>query len=129
MTIELIFENFPWKVGNTAPLSCKDILASQFDHTFTTGWRRLIGCLKLQVIFRKRATNYRALLRKMTYEDKASYDSTPPCTKHGYRADFREMLPGKREIQRLLPRQAIFVDQLAAQFTTEHDCKADFREF
>jgi len=33
----------------------------------------------LQVIFRKRATNYRALLRKMTYDDKASYDSTPPC--------------------------------------------------
>jgi len=36
-----------------------------------TGWRRLLGCLKLQVIFRKRATNYRALLRRMTYEDKA----------------------------------------------------------
>jgi len=48
-------------------------------HSLSTGWRRLIGCLKLQVIFRKRATNYRALLRKMTYEDKASYDSTPPC--------------------------------------------------
>jgi len=45
-----------------------------------TGWGRLIGCLKLQVIFRKRATNYRALVRKMTYEDKASCDSTPPCT-------------------------------------------------
>jgi len=29
--------------------------------------------------FRKRATIYRALLRKMTYEDKASYGSTPPC--------------------------------------------------
>ena len=43
----------------------------------TTGWRRLIGCLQLQVISRKRATTYRALLRKMTYEDKASYDSTP----------------------------------------------------
>ena len=42
-------------------------------------WQKLIGCLKLQVIFRKRATNYRALLRKMTYEDKASYDFTPPC--------------------------------------------------
>jgi len=28
-------------------------------HTqFTTGWRRVIGCLELQVIFRKRATNY-----------------------------------------------------------------------
>jgi len=45
----------------------------------TTGWWRLIGCLKMQVIFRKRATNCRALLRKMTYDDKASYDSTPPC--------------------------------------------------
>ena len=45
----------------------------------STGWRRLRGCLKLQVIFCKRATNYRALLWKMTYEDKASYDSTPPC--------------------------------------------------
>jgi len=44
-----------------------------------TGWRRLIGCLKSQVIARKRATNYRALLRKMTYKDKASYDFTPPC--------------------------------------------------
>jgi len=44
-----------------------------------TGWRRLIGCLKLQVISRKRATNYRALLRKMTYEYKASYASWPPC--------------------------------------------------
>ena len=29
-----------------------------------TGWRRPIGCLKLQVIFCKRATNYRALLRR-----------------------------------------------------------------
>jgi len=30
-----------------------------------TGWRRPIWCLKLQVKLRKRATNYRALLRKM----------------------------------------------------------------
>jgi len=44
-----------------------------------TGWRRLIGCLKLHVIFRTRAANCRALLRKTTYEDKALYDSTPPC--------------------------------------------------
>ena len=40
-----------------------------------TGWRRHIGCLKLQVIFRKRATNHKALLQKMTYKDKASYES------------------------------------------------------
>jgi len=45
-------------------------------------WPRPIGCLKLQVIFRKRANNYRALLRKMICKDKASYDSTPPCTNH-----------------------------------------------
>jgi len=32
-----------------------------------TGWRRLIAYLKLQVIFHKRATNYRALWRKMTW--------------------------------------------------------------
>jgi len=46
-----------------------------------TGWRKHIGCLKLQVILRERATNYRALLRNTTYEDKAFYDSTPPCTR------------------------------------------------
>jgi len=45
-----------------------------------TGWRSLIGCLKLQVIFRKRATNYRALWRKITCKDKASSESTPPCS-------------------------------------------------
>ena len=43
-----------------------------------TGWRIPIVCLELQVIYRKRATNYRALLRKMTENDKASYDPTPP---------------------------------------------------
>jgi len=43
-------------------------------HAVDSGRRRCIGCLKLQVSFRKRATNFRALLRKMTYKDKASYD-------------------------------------------------------
>jgi len=49
---------------------------------FITGWRRLIRCLELQVIFRKRATNYRAVssLQKMTHEHEASYESSPPCT-------------------------------------------------
>ena len=42
-------------------------------------WRILIGCLQLQVIFRKRVTNYRARLRKMTYKNKASYGSWSPC--------------------------------------------------
>jgi len=61
--LHMIFPNF----------SCTVIWYSRFS----TGWRWLIGCLKLQVILGKRATNYRALLRKMTYEDKAPYDSTP----------------------------------------------------
>jgi len=34
---------------------------------------------KLKVSFRKRATNLRGLLRKDTYEDKASYASSVPC--------------------------------------------------
>jgi len=46
-----------------------------------TGWRRLIGTPKLQIIFHKRATKYRSLLRKMTYKDKGSYESSPPYTK------------------------------------------------
>jgi len=45
---------------------------------WATGWRRCIGCLKLQVSFRKRATNYRALLRKLACKDKASYTYSPP---------------------------------------------------
>jgi len=44
-----------------------------------TGWRRLIGSPKLQIIFHKRATKYRSLLQKMTYKDKGSYESSPPC--------------------------------------------------
>jgi len=44
-----------------------------------TGWRRLIGSPKLQIIFHKRATKYRSLLRKMTHKDKGAYESSPPC--------------------------------------------------
>ena len=44
-----------------------------------TEWRRPIGCLKMQVIFGKRATNCRTLLRKMTYKDQASCGSAPRC--------------------------------------------------
>jgi len=43
-----------------------------------TGWRKCIRCLTMQVAFCKRATIYRALLRKMTHEDKAFYVSVPP---------------------------------------------------
>ena len=45
----------------------------------STGWRRLIGSRKLQIIFHKRAIKYRLLLRRMIYKDKGSYESSPPC--------------------------------------------------
>jgi len=58
---------------------------SKLDRSkLSTGWRRPIGCLKLQIIFRKRATKYRALLRKMTYKDKTSDGSSPPCCKQTF---------------------------------------------
>jgi len=49
-----------------------------------TGWQRLIGSFKLQIILHKRATKYRALLRKMTYKDKGSCESSPPCRTETY---------------------------------------------
>ena len=61
---------------------CVCVYTCTLTHTRTylhvhTGWRRCIGCLKLQVSFRKTAMHYRALLRKMTYADKTSYVSSP----------------------------------------------------
>ena len=44
-----------------------------------TGCPTPIGCLKLQVSLHKRATIYRAFLRKMTCKNKASDGSWPPC--------------------------------------------------
>jgi len=52
-------------------------IISYYVNNMSTGWRKLIGCRKLQVIFHKRATNNRALLRKITYKNKASYGSSP----------------------------------------------------
>jgi len=40
-----------------------------------------VGCLRLPVILRKRAINYRVLLRKMTYKDKASCGSSRGCSR------------------------------------------------
>jgi len=55
---------------------CQHQLFSEFIYR----WRRPIGCLELRVIFHKRATNYRALLRKMTCKHKACYVCSPPCS-------------------------------------------------
>ena len=52
--------------------------------------RRCRGCLKLQVSFRKRATDYRTLLSKMTYMHKTSLQlrSTTICTHPNYHTLF-----------------------------------------
>jgi len=44
------------------------------------GGEDLYDSLSCKSFFCKRATNCRALLRKMTYNNKASYGSSPPCT-------------------------------------------------
>ena len=61
------------------PVSAERELVSKREKAHITGWRRLIGSPKLHIIFHKRATKYRSLLRKMTYKDKGSYHSSPPC--------------------------------------------------
>jgi len=66
---------------------CRDIYTENVIYMYNmhgtyTGWRRPIGCLKLQAIFRKKATSYKALLREMICKHKASYDPKPPYPVH-----------------------------------------------
>ena len=56
--------------------------ANSLARVLSTGWRRLIGSPKLQIIFHKRATEYRSLLLNMTFKDKGSCESLPPCIAH-----------------------------------------------
>jgi len=92
MRLSSLFEKRPirlhitlWNETNEIEIGERDWINIQMQRLYKhvrgsdTEWRRPLGYLKLQVIFRARATNYRALLRKMTYKDKAPYDSTPPC--------------------------------------------------
>ena len=56
------------------------ITDASLDAPCHTGWRRSIGALSCRSFSPNRPTNYRALSRKMTYKDKASYGSSPFCT-------------------------------------------------
>jgi hypothetical protein len=49
------------------------------NFAYDTGWQRPTERLKLQVIFHKRATNYRALLQKMTFQ---LFEATCVCIWH-----------------------------------------------
>ena len=56
------------------------VRAGKWSCSFVGGYRvAKTHRMPYLITFSKLATNYRALLRKMTYKDKASYDSTPPC--------------------------------------------------
>ena len=57
-----------------------NIIRDNISENNFTRWRRLIGSPTLQIISHKRATKYRSLLRKITYKDKASYESSSPCS-------------------------------------------------
>jgi len=79
----------PWSAHQSPPLasilkfSASNVLTGQFcsrGHQGSTGWRRLMGSPKLQIIFHKRAIKYRSLLRRMTCKEKGSYESSPPCS-------------------------------------------------
>ena len=61
-----------------------------FTKWLSTGWRKPIGFRKLQVIFRKKAADYRALLQKMKCGDMACYGSSPPCTHNNSACDIIE---------------------------------------
>jgi len=63
-------------------ISCLCLLlvcACAFWHT-TTEWHRPIGCRILAVSFHRLATVYKALLRRITCKDQASYEFSPPCS-------------------------------------------------
>jgi len=64
-----------WPVYRDSQLLRQDLCAELQRH---------IGCLKMQVSVCKRASNYRALLHNMTYEDRASYGSSTPCMLNVY---------------------------------------------
>jgi len=59
-------------------LKCK----RRTDRTSAQGRYRVVKMHRMSSVaglFCKRAANYRALLRKMTDQDKGSYESLPPC--------------------------------------------------
>ena len=72
----------------------------------STGWRRLIGSPKLQIIFHKKATKCRSLLRKMTYKDKGSYESSPLCINRTTQLHFETIRHPPRDPKRETPQKS-----------------------
>ena len=87
----------------------------------TTGWRRLIGCLKLPVIFRKRATNHRALYRKWPVKIRHPVTlrllQQPKCREFEAQAAVDQTAAGFF---------SVFKSQLCSDFAQHVYCRADF---
>jgi len=84
-----------------------------------TGWRRPIGCHKLQVIFRKRAINYRALLQKMTCKNNASYGSSPPCI-HIHSCEYEYLYMYILVYTNMYTRKYIWMDMRTCMFVCSY---------
>jgi len=83
-----------------------------------TGCARLIACRISRVIFRRRATNYRALSWKMNYKDKACYASKPSCTCATSGDDlYRSLLTGQH-VQRYVYKSLEIFQQIKRNLTT-----------
>ena len=98
----LLFFSFSLYSGTVERLSVSSLYNTTLLvlHPVSTGWRSCIGCFKLQVSFFKRVTNYRALLRKMTWHP----TSLPKrCTPHPSWGDIFESSKLKARTS-LLPR-------------------------
>jgi len=72
---------YEWVVSHTRHDSCIRDMTRAYVTCPIRMWYRVAKThrMPLQVMFCKRATNYRALWGKITYKDKASYDYTPLC--------------------------------------------------
>jgi len=101
---------------HTATAHCKVVL-----HTAYTGRvANMHRIPKVQVFSRKRAAKKRAPLRKMTYQDKASYGSSPRCSKYSSELTFENSHRGNRA-------STIFLKwQPTTQLNVLHDCRFDF---
>jgi len=74
MPIEYTYAIYMCSICATQYIYTRCICAIHVQH-MRTEWRRCAGCLKVQVSFRKRATDYRALWRKVTYQNKGGEDA------------------------------------------------------
>ena len=102
--------------GVFSKVCCKVV----FHSSYTGRVANMHRISKVQVFSRKRAAKKRAPLRKMTYQDKASYGSSPRCSKYSSELTFENSHRGNRA-------STIFLKwQPTTQLNVLHDCRFDY---